>query len=103
MSTDAEDLAGLAPRPTILEDLLAFGFASLLALVLLWYTHGTWQPNWALVCGVVGGIVMRRWVRPSYAGFPSYIRRPVSVGVIVLGTVFGEAPLHFTPVSVLPE
>jgi serine phosphatase RsbU (regulator of sigma subunit) len=101
MSSDSEDLAGPAPRPTILEDLFAFVFAALLAFVLLWYVHGTWQPNWALVCGAVGGIVMRRWVRPSYAGFPSYIRRPVSVGVIVLGTVFASwATLAREPFSV---
>ena len=108
MSTESEALAGTPTRPTILEDVLAFIFASLLAFVLLWYTHGTWQPNWALVCGAVGGIVMRRWVRASYAGFPTYIRRPVSIGVIVLGTVFAswatlaraeDAAVHFSGLS----
>ena len=88
MSTEVDALeAEAGARPRLREDLVAFVFGSILALMLLWYIHGAWQPNWALVCGAVGGIVTRRWVRPSYATFPDYIRRPVSVGVVVLGTV----------------
>jgi len=88
-------------RPRLYEDLAAFGLGSILAFVLLWYIHGSWQPNWALVCGAVGGIITRRWVRPSYATFPDYIRRPVSIGVITLGTVFAAwATLAREPLSV---
>ena len=102
MSTEVEALeADASPRPRLSEDVAAFLFGSLLALILLWYIHGSWQPNWALVCGAVGGIITRRWVRPSYASFPDYIRRPVSVGVIVLGTVFAAwATLAREPLSV---
>jgi len=50
---------------------------------------------------VVGGVITRRWVRPSYATFPDYIRRPVSIGVIVLGTVFAAwATLAREPLAV---
>ncbi len=102
MSTKVEALeADASARPRLREDLAAFASGSVLALVLLWYIYGTWQPNWALVCGGVGGIITRRWVRPSYATFPDYIRRPVSVGVVVLGTVFAAwATLAREPLSV---
>lgn len=102
MSTEVEALeADAGARPRLREDLAAFVFGSMLALVLLWYIHGNWQPNWALVCGAVGGIITRRWVRPSYASFPDYIRRPVSIGVTVLGTVFAAwATLAREPMSV---
>lgn len=66
MSTEVEALeAAAGPRPRLREDLAALVFGSMLALILLWYIHGKWQPNWALVCGAVGGIITRRWVRPS--------------------------------------
>lgn len=102
MSTEVEALeADGGARPKLREDLAAFVFGSILAFILLWYIHGSWQPNWALVCGAVGGIITRRWVRPSYATFPDYIRRPVSIGVIVLGTVFAAwATLAREPLSV---
>jgi hypothetical protein len=61
MSTEIEALeADARARPRLREDLAAFVSGSALALVLLWYIHGTWQPNWALVCGVVGGVITRR-------------------------------------------
>ncbi len=102
MSTEVEVLGADAnTRAGLRQDLVAFVFGSALALILLWYIHGNWQPNWALVCGAVGGIITRRWVRPSYATFPDYIRRPVSIGVIVLGTVFAAwATLAREPLSV---
>jgi len=47
-----------------------------------------------------GGVITRRWIRPSYATFPDYIRRPVSIGVITLGTVFASwATLAREPLS----
>jgi uncharacterized membrane-anchored protein len=99
MSTELEAHEG-GPRPRLREDLAAFAFGTVLAFLLLWYIHGTWQPNCAMVCGVVGGVITRRWIRPSYATFPDYIRRPVSIGVITLGTVFASwATLAREPLS----
>jgi serine phosphatase RsbU (regulator of sigma subunit) len=102
MSTTADaSEAAAASRPLLREDLGSFLLGSFLALILLWYIHGNWQPNWAMVCGAVGGVITRRWIRPSYATFPTYIRRPVSIGVIALGTVFASwATLAREPLSV---
>lgn len=71
-------------------DLLAATIGTLLAFVLLLYVYGDRHPGWlwALVCGGLGGVVTRRLVRPSYATFPPYLRRPLSGGLIMLGTVF---------------
>ncbi len=60
---------------------------SVLALVLLWYLHGEVQPAWALLCGVLAGVVLRRTVRPGYAAFPAYLRAPLGVGVVVVGAI----------------
>ncbi len=83
-------------------DLLAATIGTLLAFVLLLYLHGERHPGWiwALVCGGLGGVAMRRFVRPSYATFPPYLRRPLSVGVITMGTVFATwATLAREPAS----
>lgn len=55
--------------------------------MLLWYLHGAWQPGWAILCGCLAGIVLRRSVRPAYSSFPPYLRRPLGGGLVVLGTV----------------
>ncbi len=68
-------------------DLLSAAGGSVLAAGLLWYLHGAWQPGRALICGIVSGILLRRAVRPSYATFPSYLRRPLGIGVVLLGTI----------------
>lgn len=60
---------------------------SLLSLLLLWYLHAAWMPGWALLCGGLSGFGLRRAVRPSYATFPAYLRNPLGVGIVVLGTV----------------
>lgn len=72
---------------TLARDLVAGLLGTVLALVLLWYLHGRSMPGWALVCGGLGGILTRRWVRPGYATFPPYVRRFLSVGVVALGTL----------------
>lgn len=63
----------------------ASGFV--VSLVLLWYLHGDWQPGWALLCGLLAGVLLRRAVRPSYASFPPYLRGPLGTGIVVLGTI----------------
>ncbi len=68
------------------RDLIAGILGTFLAFLLLWYLHAEAQPGWALVCGGLGGIVTRRWIRTSYASFPHYLRVPLSVGVVALGT-----------------
>ena len=70
------------------------------ALVLLRYLHDVWQPGWAAICGVLGGIVLRRAVRPTYGSFPIYLRRPLSAAVVLLGaTVASWATLARQPSS----
>jgi sensor histidine kinase YesM len=60
---------------------------SALALGLLSYLHGGWQPGWALICGVLGAVLLRRLVGQTYAALPPFIRRPLDAGVAT-GTVF---------------
>ncbi len=76
-------------RPGWRSDLLAALGGSLLAVVLLWYIHGQWQPGWALACGIAGAAV-RRWIRPAYSSFPSYVRLPLSIGMVALGTLIAS-------------
>lgn len=68
-------------------DLGAAAGGSLLSLLLLWFLHDAWQPWWALTCGVLAGVALRRAIRPSYASFPPYLRGPLGAGIVVLGTV----------------
>lgn len=68
-------------------DLLAATWGFTLAIVILWYLHDRWLPLWALLCGGLGGALTRRLGRPSYATFPPYVRRFLSLGVIALGTL----------------
>lgn len=70
------------------RDLLAASWGTLLAFLILWFLHERWQPLWALLCGGLGGVVTRWWVRPAYSSFPPYVRRPLSFGVVALGTLF---------------
>ncbi|MFQ5745387.1 MAG: sensor histidine kinase [Acidobacteriota bacterium] len=71
----------------LLKDLLFTLGGALVALLLLQYLHGQWQPSWALGCGVVAGIFVRRAVAPSYASFPDFLRRPLDLSVVLLGTL----------------
>ncbi len=94
MTTASASIGESAPDPGIGQrlaaDLLAATIGTLLAYVLLLYLHGERHPGWiwALVCGGLGGVTTRGFVRPSYSAFPPYLRHPLSVGVIALGTVF---------------
>ena len=71
----------------LLGDLLFAIGGSLVALLLLRYLHNEWQPLWALGCGLVAGVVVRRALAPTYASFPDFLRRPLNVAVVLLGTM----------------
>ncbi|HJO02737.1 MAG TPA: PP2C family protein-serine/threonine phosphatase [Acidobacteriota bacterium] len=97
---ESPDAPGIGRR--LSADLMAATIGTMLAYVLLLYLHGTRHPGWiwALVCGGLGGVGTRRLVRPSYTTFPPYLRRPLSLGVITLGTVFATwATLAREPAS----
>jgi sensor histidine kinase YesM len=68
-------------------DLLGAVGGALVALLLLRYLHDAWQPVWALVCGLVAGIALRRLAQPGFDTFPRYLRLPLSVVTVLLGTV----------------
>ncbi len=93
------------PRPStairLLFDLIAVVGGSGAALLLLWYLHGEWQLTRALGCGLIGGVVVRRMARPSYSGFPSFLRRPIDTGVVLFGVLLASwATLASEPTSV---
>lgn len=84
----------------LLRDLLAAGLGIVVSLLLIRYLHDRWDLYWAVVCGGIGGVLARRWIRPSYAEFPSYLRAPLSIGVVILGTVVASwATLAREPMS----
>ena len=85
----------------LLFDLLAIAGGTGLALLLLWYLHGAWQPGRALGCGLISGVVMRRMARPTYSSFPAYLRRLIDTGVVLLGAILTSwATLAREPLSV---
>lgn len=95
MASNLDEAAGGEPRrsaravfASLSRDLVAGAWGTLLAILILWFLHYRWMPGWALLCGGIGGVVTRWSVRPSYASFPPYVRRPLSVGVVALGTLF---------------
>ncbi|MGD8328878.1 MAG: histidine kinase [Acidobacteriota bacterium] len=68
---------------------IAFAFSSaLLALLLLYYLHGELLPYWALGCGLVAGVLLRHALAPNYATFPNFLRRPLNLAVVLIGTIF---------------
>ena len=62
---------------------------SALALGLLSYLHGQLLPWWALLCGLLGAVALRRVVGQIYAGFPSFLRSPLDLGVASIGVFLG--------------
>jgi len=67
---------------------LAFALASaVVALPLLYYLHEEWMFGWALGCGVVAGVFLRHAVAPNYSTFPDFLRRPLNLAVVLLGTI----------------
>ena len=71
----------------LLADLVFAMGGSLAALLLLQYLHDEWQPSWAIGCGLVAGVIVRRALAPAYASFPDFLRRPLNVAVVLLGTM----------------
>jgi len=71
----------------LLSDLVFAIGGSLAALLLLLYLHDEWQPLWAIGCGLVAGVIVRRALAPAYASFPDFLRRPLNVAVVLLGTM----------------
>jgi sensor histidine kinase YesM len=71
----------------LLGDLLFAAGGTLVALLLLNYLHDDWQPLWAVGCGLVAGVIVRRALAPAYASFPEFLRRPLDGGVVLLGTM----------------
>jgi len=69
------------------EVLFALGSA-LLALFLLYYLHREWLPFWALGCGIVAGVFLRHALAPNYSSFPNFLRRPLNLAVVLIGTIF---------------
>jgi len=69
------------------EDLAYALFAAVVALLLLRYLHNEWQFGWAAGCGVLGGVVVRRAVEPTYRSFPPFLRRPLDIAVVVAATI----------------
>lgn len=83
-----------------LRELAALLCATSVAVLLLWYLHGLWQPGWAVLCGFLAASVLPRLVRPNYADFPPFLRQPVDIGVMVVGTIlFSWATLARQPSS----
>ena len=72
----------------ILRDVLFALGSSAVALLLLYYLHLGWHWDWALGCGVVAGVFLRRAVAPTYASFPNFLRRPLNLAMVLLGTIF---------------
>jgi serine phosphatase RsbU (regulator of sigma subunit) len=79
------DLGGLSRR--LAAEIGYTAFSAAVALPLLYYLHEEWQPGWALGCGVLAGAVVRRAVEPTYLSFPDFLRRPLSIAVVLVGTI----------------
>ncbi len=59
-----------------------------IAVLLLYYLHELWLWGWALGCGFLAGVLFRRALLPTYATFPTFLRRPLNLAVVLLGTIF---------------
>ena len=76
----------MTPRRFFREALFAVG-GSVVAIFLLYYLHREWMPEWALGCGVVAGVFLRRALEPTYSTFPNFLRRPLNLATVLLGTI----------------
>ena len=70
----------------VLNEIWAALGASAAAFLLLYYLHEEWLWDWALICGVLG-VLFRQAMLPTYASFPGFLRRPLSLAVVLLGTI----------------
>lgn len=73
-------------RALIRELWFALGSA-VVALLLLRYLHEDWLIAWAIGCGVVAGVILRRAIEPTYETFPNFLRRPLNLAMVLLGTI----------------
>ena len=71
--------------------------ASLVALLLLWYLHDDLLPFWALGCGLVAGVLLRHALAPNYSSFPNFLRRPLELAVVLIGTIFAVGATLASP------
>ena len=62
--------------------------SAVIALLLLYYLHELWLWDWALGCGFLAGVLFRRALLPTYVTFPTFLRRPLNLAVVLLGTIF---------------
>jgi sensor histidine kinase YesM len=86
----------MSPRALLREALFALGSA-VVAFFLLRDLHHQWMPGWALGCGVVAGVFLRRAVAPNYASFPNFLRRPLNLAVVLIGTIFAVSATLAAP------
>ena len=73
-------------REIVRDGLFALG-SSVVAILLLYYLHREWMPGWALGCGVVAGVFLRRALESTYSTFPNFLRRPLNLATVLLGTI----------------
>ena len=73
-------------RGLVRELWFALGSA-VVALFLLRYLHDEWLIAWAVGCGVVAGVFLRRAIEPTYETFPNFLRRPLNLAMVLLGTI----------------
>lgn len=74
----------------ILGDAVAVVASTIVALSILRLLHEAWQPGYALACGLFAGALLRRLVTPTIGAFPTFLRRPLDAGVMLLGTLLAS-------------
>ncbi len=72
--------------------------------MLLRYLHAEWLPAWAMACGLIAGVVVRRAVAPSYGGFFYFAARwrealtllavAISAGLGAAGVIYSHTRLQ---------
>lgn len=74
------------PLRAVAVELAFLAGAWIWASLLLGFLHREGQPLWALVCALLGGIVLRRVALPTYRALPPFLRTPLDISVGLLGT-----------------
>jgi len=89
-ATSATPVAPPAPPVSRLRtaggELLFLAVGWLWATLLLGFLHREGQPLWALLCALIGGILLRRVARPTYRPLPPFLSRSLDLAVCLLGT-----------------
>jgi len=55
------------------------------AVALLLWLHGHFMPGWALICALLGGVGLRRFLSVTYGTLPPFLALPIEAGVGVFG------------------